>query len=267
MATLLVVMLVCSPYAYYLLGVLYSDALFLATTVAAFLLLERRHPWLSAGAAALATADRPVGLAVTAGLLLRSLELDGALRTRWGATADRPRWFALDRSKVRLSTLAPAASIAGLVGYCTYLWVRFGEPFAFVRTGDAPGWGRDFSLRTIAKLNWVDIVTSGRIGIQLITTTISGILTVAAIALLPRILRRLGPGYFLYTAVVVLLPALTAPEFIGMGRYLLVAFPVYAVAAELLRSRLWLAGTAVAGSLVLLGLFSTHFVRGHILIA
>jgi hypothetical protein len=33
----------------------------------------------------------------------------------------------------------------------------------------------------------------------------------------------------------VLLPALTAPEFIGMGRYLLVAFPVYAVAAELLR--------------------------------
>ena len=110
-------------------------------------------------------------------------------------------------------------------------------------------------------------MTSGRIGIQLITTTISGILTVAAIALLPRILRRLGPGYFLYTAVVVLLPALTAPEFIGMGRYLLVAFPVYAVAAEMLRSRLWLAGVAVAGSLVLLGLFSTHFVRGHILIA
>ena len=61
-AALLVVFLVCSPYAYYLLGVLYSDALFLATTVAAFLLLERRHPWLAAGAAALATADRPVGL-------------------------------------------------------------------------------------------------------------------------------------------------------------------------------------------------------------
>ena len=267
-AALLVVLLVASPYAYYLLGVLYSDALFLATTVAAFLLLERRHPWLAAAAGALATADRPVGLAVTAGLLLRSLELDGILRTRWSVDGGSgPRWVRIDRSNLRLSTLAPAASVAGLVGYCTYLWVRFDEPFAFVKTGDALGWNRDFSLRTIGKVSWFEFMSSGRFGIQMITTSVSAALTVVAIALLPRVLRRLGPGYFSYVAVAVVLPALTSPDFIGMGRYLLVAFPVYAVAAEALRRRRWLVVAMVACSVALLGLLSSHFIRGHLLIA
>jgi hypothetical protein len=39
------------------------------------------------------------------------------------------------------------------------------------------------------------------------------------------------------------------------------------VAAELLRPACGWPAAAVAGSLVLLGLFSTHFVRGHVLIA
>jgi hypothetical protein len=67
--------------------------------------------------------------------------------------------------------------------------------------------------------------------------------------------------------VVVALPALTAPEFIGMGRYLLVAFPVYAVAAEALAPRRWLATAAIACSTALLVVLATHFVRGHLLIA
>jgi hypothetical protein len=266
-AALLVVLLLCSPYAWFLLGVMYSDALFLVTAIAAFLLLERRHPWLSAAVAALATAERPVGLAVTAGLLLRSLELDGVLRTRWGSSTPGRRWIEVDRSRVRLSTLAPVASVAGLVTYCAYLWVRFDEPFAFVKTGDSVGWNRDFSLETMAKVEWFEIISSPRMGIQLLTTTVSALMTIAALALLPRVLRRLGPGYFAYAAVVVVLPALTAPEFIGMGRYLLVAFPVFAVAADLLRPRLWLAGAGVACSLGLFVYFASHFVRGHLLIA
>lgn len=267
-AALVVALLVVSPYAYYLFGALYSDALFLAATVAAFVLLERGRPWLAAAAGALATADRPVGVAVTVGLLLRSLELDGVLLTRWGeAAATGRRRIAFDWSKVRLTTWAPVGSIAGLVGYCAYLWVRFDEPFAFVKTGDAIGWRRDFSLRTMVKLDWLEIVTSGRLGIQLLTTTTSAVLTLGAIALLPRVLRRMGPGYFVYAAVAVILPALTAPEFIGMGRYLLVVFPVYAVAAEWLRPRRAFAGVAMACSTVLLVVLATHFVRGLLLIA
>ena len=266
-AALSVLLLVASPYAYYLFGVLYSDALFLATTLVAFLLLERRHPWLAAGVAAVATAERPVGLAVTAGLLLRSLELDGVLLTRWANPEVGGRRFRIDRSKVRLSTLAPVASVAGMASYCTYLWVRFDEPFAFVKTGDAAGWNRDFSPRTIAKLDWFELVLSGQVGIQLLTTTVSALLTLTALALLPKVLRRLGPGYFAYALVVVALPALTAPEFVGMGRYLLVAFPVYAVAAEALAPRRWPATAAVACSIALLVVLATHFVRGHVLIA
>lgn len=83
----------------------------------------------------------------------------------------------------------------------------------------------------MAKLDWFEIVCSGRVGVQLLATAVSAVLTVTAIALLPRVLRRLGAGYFAYALVVVLLSALAGPEFIGMGRYLLVALPVYAVAA------------------------------------
>ncbi|MDQ3896698.1 MAG: hypothetical protein M3326_05510, partial [Actinomycetota bacterium] len=52
------------PYAFYLYGVVYADALFIAAILAAFLLLEDDRPVLAGVAAMVATATRPVGAAV-----------------------------------------------------------------------------------------------------------------------------------------------------------------------------------------------------------
>lgn len=74
-AVLAVVVLLVYPYAFYLYGPMYADSLFLLSAVGAFALLERRW-YLAAGlVGALATAGRPVGVAVVAGLVVRTLEL------------------------------------------------------------------------------------------------------------------------------------------------------------------------------------------------
>jgi hypothetical protein len=46
--------------------------------------------------------------------------------------------------------------------------------------------------------------------------------------------RRLGWAYAAYTAIVLALPAATSANFLGMGRYVLAAFPCFALLAATL---------------------------------
>jgi hypothetical protein len=264
-AALTVVLVIVFPYAYYLFGPLYSDALFIATAVGAFLLLERRHPWLAAAVCAVASAERPIGAALVIGLLIRSLELDGVLSTRWSPGADRPRRLALDLGRLHPRTLAPAAGIAGLAAYCALLWVRFDDPFAFMKAATADGWGRNLAVSTVLKSEFFRLLTAGEFTVRVVTIILSAALTVVALALLPAVLRKLGPGYFAYCLIVILLPVITSPDFFGMGRYLLAPFPIYAVAASALtRRRQLLLGVPAAFAATLLAL-SVLFVRGYYL--
>ena len=70
-----IALLMLYPYSYYLYGAVYADALFLASAIAAFMLLDRGHPLLAGLVGIAATAGRPVGLAVLAGLAVRTVEL------------------------------------------------------------------------------------------------------------------------------------------------------------------------------------------------
>lgn len=118
--------LILYPYAFYLYGIVYADALFVALALATFLLAEKDHRWAAAATAALATATRPTGIAVALGLLVLQLTRDGVLVTGHG------RWPTVARDRVRAVTFAPLLGFAGLASYMTYLGVRFGAPFAFV---------------------------------------------------------------------------------------------------------------------------------------
>ena len=69
---------------------MYADSLFLLCAIGAFVLLERRW-YLAAGlVGALATAGRPVGVAVAVGLVVRTLEMLAETRraSRDAAAAD-----------------------------------------------------------------------------------------------------------------------------------------------------------------------------------
>src|SRR5215831_20212700 len=63
------------PFAFFLYGAVYSDALFIALAVGAFLCLERGSLLASVALGTLATATRPVGPALVLGLLVRRIEL------------------------------------------------------------------------------------------------------------------------------------------------------------------------------------------------
>ena len=58
---------------------------------------------------------------------------------------------------------------------------------------------------------------------------------VVAVASLASVRRALGSPYVVYSALVMLLPAIARPLQLGVGRHVLVAFPVFAVVAMNLR--------------------------------
>ncbi len=209
------------PYAFFLYGAVYPTAFFVATLVGAFVLLERGHPWLAGMVGALATAAWPSGIVLVPALAVRSVER----RRQLGG--DRPVWA---DAGVLLSGL-------GIAAFCLYQWRRFGDPLTFVTVQDA--WDQESGLRTWFKVRFFEDLAElpDRTVLGALSYLAHPVLTVAALALVPRVFRRFGYGYGVYALLMVLVPALSTKNFFGMARYLLAAFPIFAVAGELLAER------------------------------
>lgn len=279
-------LLLVYPFSFYLFGAVYSDALFLCAVLSAFVLLEKDHPVLAGIVGAVATAARPVGLALTFALVLRSLEIRGLLgsygvprrllaataRRSSTASADAPaptRAPASTRRGLRSKDLGVLLSVGGIAAYCALLAYRFGEPFAFAKVAGAPGWNRTVDLPTILKNDFFTYFENPDLNAIQGGLALQAFATLASIALLPAIVRRLGWGYAAYVAVVVGVPAASSSHFIGMGRYVLVAFPCFAVAADLVAGRkrrgIVLAGAVTAASAIGLVFMTSFFARWYFL--
>lgn len=247
-ARLALALLLLYPFSFYLLGAVYSDALFLLAALAAFSLLERDHPVLAGLAGMVATAARPVGVALVVGLVIRAVEVRGVLpgsrphlllpTVGNGDGGGRGRIGLLPRrvhlSRLRLADAGVLLSLGGLALFCALLWWRFRDPFAFAKVGASAGWHRALDLPTLVKVNFFQ--RWGGYGLNVINfwITVQGLFSLLALALVPSIIRRLGWGYGAYVAVAVGLAAASSKDFVGTGRYVLVAFPVFAIAADLL---------------------------------
>jgi hypothetical protein len=226
------------PYAFYLDGAMYADSTFLLSAIGAFVLLEGRRYWLAGIVGALATAGRPVGVAVAIGLVVRTLELLAQDRARAAdpdAPVERPTWRELVHAvrDVRLRQAGVLASALGLAAWCTFLWLEFGNPVAFVEVESAPGWDQGVGPRTWFKVVYLGTLVNGPLKMTGLLTA-QALACLCAVLLLRRVWRRLGWGYLAYAAVVLAIPIIGTKDFMGTGRYVLVAFPVMAVAGELL---------------------------------
>ncbi|MEA2717768.1 MAG: hypothetical protein QOI99_2085, partial [Actinomycetota bacterium] len=62
------------PYAFFLFGAVYADAVFILAVIGAFVLLDHDHPWLAGLVGAVATAGRPMGAVLVVGLAVRAWE-------------------------------------------------------------------------------------------------------------------------------------------------------------------------------------------------
>jgi len=217
-----VALLLLYPYAFFLYGAVYPTAFFVMAVIGAFVLLEHDHPCLAGLVGALATGARPTGIVLVVALAVRAYE-----RRKQLSDAARPVWW---DAGVLLSAL-------GLAAFCLYQWRRFDDPFAFITVQSA--WDQESGVRTWLKLRFFEDL--GTLRDRNVLASLSylahPVLTVGALALVPRVFRRFGYGYGVYALLIILVPAISTKNFFGMSRYLLAAFPCFAVIGELLAER------------------------------
>ena len=256
-----IAILLLYPYAFFLYGAMYSDSMFILTAIGSFLLLERRHYWLAGLVGALATAGRPVGVAVAVGLVVRMLEMRAEARVvsspavpsptvpspavvspnqpaESPKSTPRPGWRDLFRAVpgVRWREAGVLVSGLGLAAWCIYLWVQFGDPFAFATVQEAPGWYQRGGPHTWFKVAYIGTMLFGPVDVA-IRLTAQAVMCLFAVLLLPRVHRLFGWGYLAYSVVVLAIPIIGTKDFMGTGRYVLAAFPVIAAAGQFLAAR------------------------------
>ena len=233
------------PFAYYLSGAVYADAVFIACVLGSFVLLERDRPVLAGLVGAGATAARPVGAVLVAALVIRVIERRGG----WRQVAWRD-------AGVLLAT-------AGIGAFCFYSWRRYGAPLAFVDAQN--GWNQDPGLRTWFKVQFWHDVQDLRSPLAWLVFVSHPLLTLAGLALVPMVVRRFGWAYGAYAFLVLALSAVSTKNFFGMSRYVLSAFPCFAAAGLLLVERARLRAVALVASGATLVVATSFFARGHYL--
>jgi hypothetical protein len=236
------------PFAFFLYGPMYGDSLFLLIGLTAFLLLERRQYWLAGVVGALATAGRPNGIAVAVGLVIGMLEVLALRRAATGSSSTatdpggdwpvRPRFVELIRAvqSIRWREAGVFVSGLGLVGWCIYLWYEFADPLLFLEVQST--WDQGAGPTTWFKVKYFDIFLAGgyRWGLLL---TVQAVAVVIGLLLLGRVRRYFGWGYAAYALVVLAIPLIGTGDFLGTGRYVMVAFPVMAAGGHLLATLRW----------------------------
>jgi drug/metabolite transporter superfamily protein YnfA len=231
-ATTALLVLLLYPYGYFLYGVVYADTMFVFATLVAFWAVERDRPLLAGLAGAVATFTRPVGLAVVVGLVVRTLERRGALT--------RPRWFGVPTRITRPSAIRPRdglvlLSVGGLAAYCGFLWHRFGDPFLF--SAVEKYWGQEPGPRTWFKVAFFEQLRDHPDRPFTWGLVLQAAIALAAVATVPLVGRRFGWGYASYLLVVLAVPLVGTKDFMGLGRYGIAAFPVFALVGEHLAER------------------------------
>jgi hypothetical protein len=215
------------PFSFFLYGAVYSDALFLALVIGAFLALEQKRLSLATLLGALATATRPVAPALILGLVLRQLELRRA-----------------SREFIQARDFMPLLASAGLLAYMGYQYARFGTPLAFLET--QTGWRQNPGLHVWLKL---DFFRSELFAVRAPAAFLNASLALVILALAIPTWRRLSRAYTVYILAVLGIPLLSSYEFIGLGRYAMAAFPSFLTLAVLLREHprtrfIWLCESA-----------------------
>ena len=235
------------PFAYFFTQV-YTESLFLLTSVSAVAAAFASR-WGWAGAfGALAALTRPNGILVAVPLGLVAL-------------AGRPRAAELAR---RIALLSPVA--LGFAGYCAFAWRLSGDPLGWLRAQSQ--WGYSVGNRP-----WVELMRLvdgiDRLGLYAYFLShplapyyfVHGMVALVFVALAPSVFSRLGLALGAYVAASLYVP-LSGNALEGIGRYAATLFPVFMLVGGRVRSPRVHEALLVSGAL-LLSLFSALFATWH----
>ncbi|HEX8035142.1 MAG TPA: mannosyltransferase family protein [Ktedonobacterales bacterium] len=245
-----VLLLATFPFSFFY-GAIYTESLYLALVLAAFLGIERRRWWLAAGSSALAGATRSPGIIVGVCVVL-AYGLDW-LRTRHPLRGD---------------VLALALVPLGSAAYLVYCWVHFHDPFVYVKANHIGWHGGQMQLgATLMALHLLRhpmALLRGGYFVEVIRTASVVLLPLFVVALLP-IARLLGLPYVIYALASLVLPLVVFSTVDGLGRYLSVIFPVFLVGAYALRNRPYLRDLICISGAAFLTVLTLMFVQGYYL--
>src|SRR5262249_30987172 len=151
--------------------------------------------------------------------------------------------------RIRLRDTGVLLSVLGLAAYLGYLWFRFGDPTVF--SSALAAWHKGAGWQTWIKWDaWFHLTHP--VGYLPEAIILNFVAPVVIWRLVPRVVRRFGWGYGIYSIVALAMPTITTNDFVSMGRYVLAAFPCFAAAGELLGERPRLARVSLAASGVML---------------
>lgn len=216
------------------LQAVYSEALFLLLTVAAFVLAERRRFGPAGLIAGLALLTRPAGLALLPALALIA-------------------WHSPDRRR-GLANLAVAPLLFCL--YPVYLWIDRGDPFAFARAQDV--WTRHISyagpfggIWDGLRAGWAGVrqlvsgshttaywpAVDGTVPMRVAAVNLEALAFLVLFAALTIVAwRRFGAPYGLFAALSLAIPLSVPSErwpLLSLPRFGLVVFPLFLALAAL----------------------------------
>jgi len=263
-----VVLFLVYPYGYYQYGAIYADALFVAVTIAAFLLVERDRLFWAGLIGVVATAARPAGVIVAVALVLRVIERRNLARGADDPSSNDPSsdvGHITVRQRFDLRSLGrrdtPVLLAFGGVGaWMLFLWARFGDPLLFATVES--NWGQGAGPATWFKVRVFEELRDKPLAAGTIGHVVQGLLLIGALALVPRIVRRFGWAYALYTLGVIGLALVGTKDFQSSGRYLIGAFPCFAVLAESLAARPPMRFVVLVLSLITLAVMAAAYGRG-----
>jgi hypothetical protein len=279
--------LLAFPTAFFLLAA-YSESLFLALSLGAFLAL-RAHRWPLTGLlVALAALTRPVGIlllvAVATEVWISTPRPHGAVLRRLtsrrltpappSASALHPAAPCPATSVAQQSASAPsprtlasafALPVLALAGYALFIAVRFGGPFTFV-SAEGGIWRRSLSWPWQSAVNAASaLLTDNAVHRFYIVLDLTCLALVVPLAVLMA--RRLPPPYVVYTwamvALVLLVPSYLAAwsALTSDKRFYLMVFPLYLILACLPLPR-WVEPCVVVLALLLQCILAATFLQG-----
>jgi hypothetical protein len=195
--------LILLPTAFIFSGV-FSESMFLALTLVAFLAVRRDRLFLAGVAGYLAALTRPVGVFLVLPLAL----------AYWKERRDRRQPLEFRGAWLALVPL-------GLATFAAYNYVLAGNALAFVRIQTS--WGHTFHTP-------LTVLARG-LGDAEVNARFSAWMTLAAVLLLVAFVRRVGLAYSLLSFFFILLPLAAGLQ--SMPRYLLAVFPIPILLARL----------------------------------